>query len=237
VKHTDPVFIEPMQCKAVTALPSDQKWTFEIKFDGYRCVVVKRGSEVTLFSRHKKVLNRRFPSVVEALASLGGDFVLDGELVALDPQGKPSFQLLQATLSQSLPIHCYAFDLLNQNGELLVNLPFSRRRELLENLLAVAEGPLRLSPLLGAPAGQVLEAVRKLGLEGVVGKRIDSVYESRRAIGCLDQAPREHGARVRHWRLHSRCTRFRCVAGRRLREERTHLRREGEERLCAANSR
>jgi DNA ligase D-like protein (predicted ligase) len=184
VKHTDPVFIEPMQCKAVTALPSDQKWTFEIKFDGYRCVVVKRGSEVTLFSRHKKVLNRRFPSVVEALASLGGDFVLDGELVALDPQGKPSFQLLQATLSQSLPIHCYAFDLLNQNGELLVNLPFSRRRELLENLLAVAEGPLRLSPRLGAPAGQVLEAVRKLGLEGVVGKRIDSVYESGERSGA-----------------------------------------------------
>jgi bifunctional non-homologous end joining protein LigD len=225
VKHTDPVFIEPMQCKAVTALPSDQKWTFEIKFDGYRCVVVKRGSEVTLFSRHKKVLNRRFPSVVEALASLGGDFVLDGELVALDPQGKPSFQLLQATLSQSLPIHCYAFDLLNQNGELLVNLPFSRRRELLENLLAVAEGPLRLSPRLGAPAGQVLEAVRKLGLEGVVGKRIGSIYEAGERSGALDQAPHEPGTGVRHWRLHPRRTWLRCAARGRLREQTAHLHR------------
>ena len=79
-KRTEPAFIEPMQCKPVTALPASEKWTFEIKFDGYRCIAVKRGREVTLFSRHKKVLNKRFPSVVEALASLGGDFVLDGEL-------------------------------------------------------------------------------------------------------------------------------------------------------------
>ena len=83
-KHTEPAFIEPMQCKS--ELPPGEKWTFEIKFDGYRCVAVKRGWEVTLFSRHMKVLNRRFPNVVEALASLDGDFVLDGELVALDSQ-------------------------------------------------------------------------------------------------------------------------------------------------------
>jgi ATP dependent DNA ligase domain len=75
------------------------------------------------------VLNRRFPGVVAALASLEGEFVLDGELVALDPQGRPSFQLLQANISQSLPIHFYAFDLLNRNGELVVNLPFPRRRD------------------------------------------------------------------------------------------------------------
>jgi ATP-dependent DNA ligase len=74
----------PMRCKPVTALPAGEDWTFEIKFDGYRCIAVKRGREVTVFSRHRKVLNRRFPSVVQALASLGSDFVLDGELVALD---------------------------------------------------------------------------------------------------------------------------------------------------------
>ena len=123
------------------------------------------------------MLNRRFPGIVQAIASLDGDFVLDGELVALDSQGRPSFQLLQNTLSRELPIYCYAFDLLNRNGELLVNLPLSRRRELLEDLLAASEDPLRLSPLLQAPSGEILEAVRKLGLEGVVGKRIDSIYE------------------------------------------------------------
>jgi hypothetical protein len=68
----------------------------------------------------RRCLNRRFPTVVKALASLEGDFVLDGELVALDSEGKPSFQLLQDSLSEELPIYCYAFDFLNQDGELLL---------------------------------------------------------------------------------------------------------------------
>jgi ATP-dependent DNA ligase len=69
-----------MQCKSVTALPAHETWIFEI--DGYRCIAVKRGKEVTLFSRNQKMLKKRFPSVVGALASLNGDFVLDGELLS-----------------------------------------------------------------------------------------------------------------------------------------------------------
>ena len=164
-----------MQCKPVPALPEGNKWTFEIKFDRYRCIAVKRGREVTLFSRHKEVINRRFPSVVETLASLGTDFVLDGELVAFDQEGKPSFQLLQSKLSREL--YLYAFDLLNREKQLLLNLPLERRRELLHRLLSAPQDPVRLSPIFHAQSEQVLEAVRKLGLEGVVGKRIDSVYE------------------------------------------------------------
>jgi bifunctional non-homologous end joining protein LigD len=153
VKHTEPAFIEPMQCKSVTALSADDKWTFEIKFDGYRCIAVKRGREVTLFSRNKKVLNKRFPRVVDALASLEGDFVLDGELVAFDSQGRPSFQVLQNNMSRDLPLYFYAFDLLNRNGDLLLNFPIERRRELLERLLAGTKDPLRLSPLVAGAIG------------------------------------------------------------------------------------
>jgi hypothetical protein len=83
----------------------------------------------------------------------------------------------------------------------LVNLPLSRRRELLESLLGAPRDPLRLSPLLQAPSG-LLEAVRKLGLVGVVGKRVDSTYEQ-----ASDQGPGSSTTRteagVRHWRLHS----------------------------------
>jgi hypothetical protein len=235
-QRTEPAFIEPMQCKPVTALPTDENWTFEIKFDGYRCIVVKRGREVTLFSRNQKVLNKRFTKVVEELASLGGHFVLDGELVAIDSQGRPSFQLLQNNLSRALPVYFYAFDLLNGDRELLVNLPIERRRELLGSMFAAPEDPLRLSPLMQAPSGQVLEAVRKLGLEGVVGKRIDSTYEPGERSGAWIKQPHEPRAGVRHWRLHPRCARVRYVARGRLRKQTAHLRREGEKRLCAEDS-
>jgi ATP-dependent DNA ligase len=116
-------------------------------------------------------LSKRSPRLIK------GDFVLDGELVAIDSQGRPSFQLLQNNLSRALPIYFYAFDLLNRDRELSLKLPIERRRELLASMLAASEDSLRLSPLLRAPSGQVLEAIRKLGLEGVVGKRIGSIYE------------------------------------------------------------
>ena len=96
---------------------------------------------------------------------------------SLDEQGRPSFQLLQNSGSSRPPIFFYAFDLLNLEGEDHLDSPIERRRELLNELLGRPADPLRLSPLLQAPAGHVLEAVQKLGLEGVVGKRVGSVYE------------------------------------------------------------
>jgi bifunctional non-homologous end joining protein LigD len=176
-KRIEATFIQPMRCKPVTKLPEDEKWRFEIKFDGYRCIAVKRGSELTLFSRNEKVLNDRFPKVVDALESIDGDFVLDGEMVALDNEGKPSFQLLQNSGSTTLDVYLYIFDLLILNGVALHTKAIERRREHLSELLPEPLDPLRLSPLLQASASQVLEAVRKLGLEGVIGKRSGSLYE------------------------------------------------------------
>jgi ATP-dependent DNA ligase len=95
--RTEPAFIEPMQCKPVTALPANEKCTFEIKFDGYRRIAVKRDAEVTLFSRNQKVLNKRFTKVVEALASLKGDFVLDGELSPSIRKGDRPFSFCKTT--------------------------------------------------------------------------------------------------------------------------------------------
>jgi ATP-dependent DNA ligase len=106
-----------------------------------------------------------------------GDFAVDGEIVALDAHGRPAFQLLQNSQSAKPPIFFYAFDLLNFEGEELLRTPIEQRREKLSELFMTPTDPLRLSPLLQAPAGEVLEAVQKLGLEGVVGKRIGSIYE------------------------------------------------------------
>ncbi len=176
-KGAEPKFIEPMQCKAVTSLPNESNWTFEIKFDGYRSIAVKSGEEVKLFSRNENILNARFPNVVEALQAITGNFAIDGEIVALDEEGRPSFQILQNNMTRPLAVYFYAFDLLNRDGMDLQGTPIERRREMLQELMGGLTDPLRLSPQLDAPAGQVLEAVRKLGLEGVVGKRDGSLYE------------------------------------------------------------
>lgn len=179
-----PKFVEPMKCKAVTKLPDEADWTFEIKFDGYRCVAVKSAEGVTLFSRTGKKLNARFPNVVEALEKLPGEFTLDGEIVALDDEGRPSFQMLQNRVGRPLAVYFYAFDLLHRDGDDLLGRSLDQRREQLHKLLRKPEDPLRLSPLLDAPPGQVLDAVGKLGLEGVVGKRDGSVYESGERSGA-----------------------------------------------------
>ena len=183
-KRVEATFIEPMHCKAVTSLPEDEQWGFEIKFDGYRCIAVRSDSEITLFSRNRNVLNDQFPNIVEALRSIDGDFVLDGEIVALDERGRPSFQLLQSARAPLPSAYFYIFDLLNRDGEALHTETIERRRERLNELLPESVDPLRLSPLLRASAGRILEEVRKLGLEGIVGKRNGSVYEAGERSGA-----------------------------------------------------
>ena len=190
-----PTFVEPMQCKAVTELPEGADWTFEIKFDGYRCIAVKTGSKVALYSRNEKKLNARFPELAKALAELPGDFAIDGEIVALDEQGRPSFQLLQNSDSQQPPIYFYAFDLLNNDGEDLTRAPLERRREALNQLLAERDDPVRVSPLLHAPSGQILEAVQKLGIGRCGWETQQFDLRSGRTERCLDQTTNQSASR------------------------------------------
>jgi ATP-dependent DNA ligase len=109
-------FIETMDCPPVSKLPEGPKWTYEIKLDGYRLEVVRSTGKTTLYSRRRNVFNQKFPYIAAALKDLPEDTVIDGELVALGPDGRPDFNLLQNFRSAESRIMYYAFDILIHKG-------------------------------------------------------------------------------------------------------------------------
>jgi bifunctional non-homologous end joining protein LigD len=179
-----PAFIAPMKPTLVDALPPDAaQWLYEIKFDGYRALALKGGQTVELWSASRKPLH--FPDIAAALAGLPGESaVLDGEVVALDEQGRPSFQLLQnAADTSQAPVLCYyVFDLLQLEGRDLRKLPVTERKALLAKLLAGEPpgGILRFSASLDGEPARLVEAIRRLGLEGILAKHRASIYETGR---------------------------------------------------------
>src|ERR1700751_3492062 len=129
-----PSFIEPMKALAVEQLPEGD-WLYEIKHDGYRALAFKDGKDVRLISRNKKAFD--YPLLVDVLRLLPAEHaILDGEIAALDEQGRSSFQLLQMFKSSGdVPLVYYAFDLLFLGGKDFRKQPLSARRKLLGNLL------------------------------------------------------------------------------------------------------
>jgi bifunctional non-homologous end joining protein LigD len=177
-----PEFVKPMKATAVTELPNEGDWTYEVKWDGYRALTLKHGDEVRLLSLKEKSLTGDFPDVAESLGTLAAQSaVVDGEIVAVDAHGRPSFQVLQnrKKLGRGWNIVYYAFDLLDLEGRDLQGLPLHERKAKLKKLIAATGSPMvRYSAeLSGAPAA-VIRAVAKAGLEGVVAKRRDSVYRA-----------------------------------------------------------
>ena len=123
-------------------------WIYEIKFDGYRALALRGGTETRILSRNQKDLGSKFPEVKDSIAALDiQDAVIDGEIVALDEEGRSSFQLLQSfDMGQERPpIIFYAFDLLRLNGKNLQNLPIEERKAKLEELLKKPPGVVRYS--------------------------------------------------------------------------------------------
>ncbi|HEU5313087.1 MAG TPA: non-homologous end-joining DNA ligase [Candidatus Udaeobacter sp.] len=180
-------FIEPMKAKLVGEPPATGDWIYELKFDGIRLIGVKRGEKVSLLSRNENELTARFPEIVEAIKALPtGECVIDGEVVALDEEGRSSFQLLQAREMEGrkTPVYFYAFDLLQIDGKSLVSLPLEARKNILERLCADAGDPIRYSGAIGGDAKRLLEEVKRRGLEGIIGKQRNSVYEPGRRSGA-----------------------------------------------------
>jgi bifunctional non-homologous end joining protein LigD len=172
-----------MKALPVEKLP-DGDWLYEIKFDGYRALAFKDGKDVRLVSRNNKEFN--YPQLVDALKSLlAKHVVLDGEIAALDEKGRSSFQLLQIFKSSGgVPLVYYAFDLLSLEGKDLRDQPLSARRKLLANLLKNPPENIRLSDELRGSKEDLLRVAQEFGLEGLVAKKTNSVYESGRRSGA-----------------------------------------------------
>lgn len=171
----------PMLAKAVAALPRGREWTYEIKFDGYRLIAIKEGPHVRLLSRRGHDLTHDFPSIARAVGAISADSaILDGELVALNKDGHPSFTGLQErhrriTTGNQYALAYYVFDLLELNGRSWTRQPLAARRRRLASLVR-GDAVLLSVPLPGS-VDEIADRVRKFGLEGVVAKRRGSRYQ------------------------------------------------------------
>jgi bifunctional non-homologous end joining protein LigD len=175
-------------------------WIYEVKWDGYRAVAEIRDDTVSLYSRNGVSFNKRFAPVAEALRRYGSDAVLDGEIVVVDEQGRPDFQLLQHYQGAgSGHLLYYVFDLLYFRGHDLTGLPLVRRKELLKRTLPTIPG-VRLSDHFVNDGIAFYKVATEKGLEGIIAKHSQSTYEA--------------GSRTRQWlKMKTRRTQEGVIAG------------------------
>ncbi|BAW06566.1 non-homologous end-joining DNA ligase [Nocardia seriolae] len=175
----------PMLATAGIVPGDDAQWSYEVKFDGIRAIGYI-GEELRLLSRNDRNITAAWPELA-GLAPSDPPFVVDGEIVAFAPDGRSSFAALQprmhqrnpatiAALAAATPATYMIFDLLHIGDRPLINLPYEQRRQLLEQL--APHGPhWQTPPRLNGPGTAVLEQSRRLGLEGIICKRLDSTYQ------------------------------------------------------------
>jgi ATP-dependent DNA ligase len=166
-----------MLCESAELPPEAREWRYELKLDGFRAIGRKSGRSAQLWSRNQKDFTRRFPDVVKGIAGLPNDTVIDGEIVALDESGKPSFNLLQG-FGEAQAIVRYAFDLLMLQGKDVRMWPLHDRREQLREIVRPLPDNIRYSETFNVPLSELMQAVRKHQLEGIVAKRAGSQYRA-----------------------------------------------------------
>lgn len=178
-------FIEPMLLQPIGRLPEGSQWLYELKLDGYRAIVFQTGGKAYLRSRNDKDFTGRYPAIASALSALPDETVIDGEVVATDETGKPSFNLLQNCGSSQTSLLYYVFDVLVIAGRDVTNEPLSVRRELLHrDIMPNLRDPVRESAILDASLADLIQAVKAQSLEGLVAKRRDSRYEPGQRSGA-----------------------------------------------------
>ncbi len=167
--------------------PTGAQFATEFKWDGFRGMVRARGSAVGVYTRIGAEALSTFPELAEVPAGLGQDVILDGEIVALDASGRPSFTRLQrrwpmrrrpsATLMREVPVRLFAFDVIAIGNDAVTDRPYSERRRLLDELAAASTSDVLVVPpsYHGVDPGDMLAAAADNGVEGIVSKRVDSL--------------------------------------------------------------
>ncbi|CAN5893517.1 DNA ligase D [soil metagenome] len=189
--------VDPRKVDVMLAEPADSAftrddWVFELKLDGYRLLASKQRGEVLLLTRNGNDYTAVFPEVARALKALPlDDFIIDGEVVVLDPQGRPSFSLLQRRGRLSSPIEIrhatvelaatfYVFDFIAYEAYDLRTLPLVQRKTLLLDAFAKL-GVVRTLDHIAREGERFLEQVEALGLEGIIAKKADAPYRAGRS--------------------------------------------------------
>jgi bifunctional non-homologous end joining protein LigD len=179
----------------VAELGDIDEWAFEMKWDGIRAIAEVRHGQVRLTSRNGVDLTPAYPELAALAQAVESDAVIDGEIVALNKAGRPDFGVLQKRMNltkpaeiermvTSTPVHFMAFDLLAKDGDSLISLGYTERREALEAAVR-SVGPVQVPPAFEGDIDAAMQTSRSLGLEGVVAKRRESTYSP--------------GKRVRSW--------------------------------------
>ncbi|MCP2370076.1 bifunctional non-homologous end joining protein LigD [Agromyces terreus] len=187
--EVDPILVRPMLASPGTlGLVARGEWALEHKWDGIRVLARADGGGIRMISRNGNDVTARYPELADLPRALRGDALVDGELVALDDDGRPSFELLQsrmnltrasevARLAASAPVRLLLFDVLEIAGDDVTDAPYRERRRRLERLVRPGSGvPVEVPALADGTPAEALEEARRLGLEGLVAKRPDSVY-------------------------------------------------------------
>jgi DNA ligase D-like protein (predicted ligase) len=178
-------FIPPMLLLRKDTLPEGPDWLYELKLDGYRAIAIKSAEKAHLRSRNDKDFTDRYPDISAALRALPDDTIVDGEVVALDENGRPSFNLLQNYGSSSAHLVYYVFDVLILSGKDVMREPLATRRAMLEkHVLPQLAEPIRYSQELKATLSDLIDTVRAQGFEGIVAKRRNSRYEPGKRSGA-----------------------------------------------------
>ena len=183
-----PAFREPQKATLVDHVPSGSNWLFEMKYDGYRCLLAIGGGKAKMYTRSGLDWSEKFPEIVAAAAQLEvGSALLDGEIVSLDAEGRTNFSALQAAISGGgTGLSCFLFDVLEIDGQDLTSLPNIERKNRLAALLGEGKPPFLLYAEHVVGAGeQLLQGMCDAGQEGVIAKKADSPYRSARTKAWL----------------------------------------------------